>query len=293
MAQNIIVNSDYNINVGANDVNVTAENFRVYGDLVVTGDQVVTSETNLSISNNTILINEGETGAGVTLGSAGITVDRGSVDDAILTWDETTDKWKFLVGASRANLEANVSMASLDLGGTTITDIVTEAETIGANDNDTSIPTTAAVKDYADAIATSAAAGGAQYDIQYNTGSGLGGNSNFTVNYTTNVVSILGELNVDNININGNDIISSNVDGNITFTPNGVGNIILAKTTGVSVQLDFTDQGSDPSATASVNKIYSKTPSGGGTGLYFVNNTTTGEFISKSKSIAYSLVFGG
>ena len=293
MAQNIIVNSDYNINVGANDVNVTAENFRVYGDLVVTGDQVVTSETNLSISNNTILINEGETGAGVTLGSAGITVDRGSVDDAILTWDETTDKWKFLVGASRANLEANVSMASLDLGGITITDIVTEAETIGANDNDTSIPTTAAVKDYADAIATSAAAGGAQYDIQYNTGSGLGGNSNFTVNYTTNVVSILGELNVDNININGNDIISSNVGGNITLTPNGVGNIILAKTTGVSVQLDFTDQGSDPSATASVNKIYSKTPSGGGTGLYFVNNTTTGEFISKSKSIAYSLVFGG
>ena len=184
-------------------------------------------------------------------------------------------------------------MAALELDSVTVTDIITEAETIGANDNDTSIPTSAAVKDYADAIATSASAGGAQYDVQYNTGAGLGGNSNFTVNYTTNVVSILGELNVDNININGNDIISSNVDGNITLTPNGVGNIILAKETGVSVQLDFTDQGSDPSATATVNKIYSKTPSGGGTGLYFVNNTTTGEFISKSKSIAYSLVFGG
>ena len=293
MAQNLIVNSDYNIDVGANEVNITATEVNVIGNFVVTGTTTTVDTTDLAITDNTIVLNQGEAGAGVTLGSAGITVDRGSSDDAILTWDETTDKWNFKVGASTADLVANVSMSALELDGITITDIITEAETIGANDNDTSIPTSAAVKDYADAIATSAAAGGAQYDVQYNTGAGLGGNSNFTVNYTTNVVSILGELNVDNININGNDIISSNVDGNITFTPNGVGNIILAKTTGVSVQLDFTDQGSDPSATATVNKIYSKTPSGGGTGLYFVNNTTTGEFISKSKSIAYSLVFGG
>jgi len=293
MAQNLIVNSDYNIDVGANEVNITATEVNVIGNFVVTGTTTTVDTADLAVTDNNIVLNQGESGAGVTLGSAGITVDRGSVDDAILTWDETTDKWNFKVGASTADLVANVSMSELELDGITITDIVTEAETIGANDNDTSIPTTAAVKDYADAIATSAAAGGAQYDVQYNTGVGLGGNSNFTVNYTTNVVSILGELNVDNININGNDIISSNVGGNITLTPNGVGNIILAKTTGVSVQLDFTDQGSDPSATASVNKIYSKTPSGGGTGLYFVNNTTTGEFISKSKSIAYSLVFGG
>jgi|14BtaG_2_1085337.scaffolds.fasta_scaffold08238_3 hypothetical protein len=293
MAQNLIVNSDYNIDVGANEVNITASEVNVIGNFVVTGTTTTVDSANMSVTDNNIVLNQGEAGAGVTLGSAGITVDRGSVDDATLIWDETTDKWNFKVGASTADLVANVSMDALELDGVTVTDIITEAETIAANDNDTSLPTSAAVKAYADAIATSSAAGGAQYDVQYNTGAGLGGNSNFTVNYTTNVVSILGELNVDNININGNDIISSNVDGNITLTPNGVGNIILAKETGVSVQLDFTDQGSDPSATATVNKIYSKTPSGGGTGLYFVNNTTTGEFISKSKSIAYSLVFGG
>lgn len=293
MAQNLIVNSDYNIDVGANEVNITATEVNVIGNFVVTGTTTTVDSANMSVTDNNIVLNQGEAGAGVTLGSAGITVDRGSVDDATLIWDETTDKWNFKVGASTADLVANVSMAALELDGVTVTDIITEAETIAANDNDTSLPTSAAVKAYADAIATSSAAGGAQYDVQYNTGAGLGGNSNFTVNYTTNVVSILGELNVDNININGNDIISSNVNGNITLTPNGVGNIILAKETGVSVQLDFTDQGSDPSATATVNKVYSKTPSGGGTGLYFVNNTTTGEFISKSKSIAYSLVFGG
>jgi hypothetical protein len=293
MAQNLIVNSDYNIGVGANEVNITASEVNVIGNFVVTGTTTTVDTTDLAITDNTIVLNQGEAGAGVTLGSAGITIDRGTEDDSILTWDESTDKWKFLVGASPADLVANISTAALELDGVTVTDIITEAETIGANDNDTSIPTTAAVKDYADAIALASAAGGAQYDVQYNTGSGFGGNTNFTFNYSTNVISILGELNVDNININGNDIISSNAGGNITLTPNGVGNIILAKETAVSVQLDFTDQGSDPSATATVNKVYSKTPSGGGTGLYFVNNTTTGEFISKSKSIAYSLVFGG
>jgi hypothetical protein len=69
--------------------------------------------------------------------------------------------------------------------------------------------------------------------------------------------------------------------------------ITLGKAADVSIQCNFADQGSDPSATATKNKIYSKAPSGGGTGLYFVNNTTSGEMISKSKAIAFSLVFGG
>ena len=91
----------------------------------------------------------------------------------------------------------------------------------------------------------------------------------------------------------GNTISSTDTNGNILLTPNGTGEITLTKAANVSVQLDFADQGSDPSATGSTNKIYSKTPSGGGTGLYFVNNTTSGEMISKSKAIAFSLVFGG
>ncbi|MBM3206696.1 MAG: hypothetical protein FJZ43_03700, partial [Candidatus Staskawiczbacteria bacterium] len=41
----------------------------------------------------------------------------------------------------------------------------------------------------------------------------------------------LTSLDVDNINVNGNTIISSNTNGNITLTPNGTGNIALGTLT--------------------------------------------------------------
>jgi hypothetical protein len=46
------------------------EQVRIYGDLIVTGNQSVVSETSLAISDNEILLNEGEGGAGVTLGTS-------------------------------------------------------------------------------------------------------------------------------------------------------------------------------------------------------------------------------
>ena len=49
----------------------------------------------------------------------------------------------------------------------------------------------------------------------------------------TNVTSLgtLTALQVDNININGNAITSTNTDGNITLTPNGAGDISLGADT--------------------------------------------------------------
>jgi len=43
----------------------------------------------------------------------------------------------------------------------------------------------------------------------------------------TGAVDITGDLDVDNININGNTIISTDVNGNITLTPNGIGNVAI------------------------------------------------------------------
>ena len=41
-------------------------------------------------------------------------------------------------------------------------------------------------------------------------------------------VDIIGDLDVDNININGNTIISTDTDGNINLTPDGVGEVVLS-----------------------------------------------------------------
>ena len=60
-------------------------------------------------------------------------------------------------------------------------------------------------------------------------------NANLTFDGTTltatAAVNITGDLDVDNININGNTIISTNTDGNINLTPNGTGEVIASSLT--------------------------------------------------------------
>jgi cytoskeletal protein CcmA (bactofilin family) len=45
----------------------------------------------------------------------------------------------------------------------------------------------------------------------------------------TGSVNVVGDLDVDNLNLNGNTIISTNTDGNIALTPNGTGEVDISK----------------------------------------------------------------
>jgi len=48
-------------------------------------------------------------------------------------------------------------------------------------------------------------------------------------------IDITGTLSVDNVTIDGNDISTSNTNGNLTFTPNGTGIVVVNTTTGLKV----------------------------------------------------------
>jgi hypothetical protein len=61
----------------------------VSGNLVVTGNSTSITTQDLDISDNIIIINKGETGAGVSLVTSGIVVDRGALPDAELLFDES------------------------------------------------------------------------------------------------------------------------------------------------------------------------------------------------------------
>jgi hypothetical protein len=63
------------------------------GNLTVQGDTTLIENTNLSITDNIILLNNGETGAGVTSGTSGIEIDRGTLQAQRLLWDESTGIW--------------------------------------------------------------------------------------------------------------------------------------------------------------------------------------------------------
>jgi len=62
----------------------------VSGNLTVQGTTTTVQSETTTIKDNIIILNSGETGAGVTLGTAGIQVDRGpSTADAQIVWDES------------------------------------------------------------------------------------------------------------------------------------------------------------------------------------------------------------
>ena len=61
----------------------------ITGNLTVQGSETTISTTNMAIKDNIIVVNNGEAGAGVTLGTAGILINRGSSTNVSMRWTET------------------------------------------------------------------------------------------------------------------------------------------------------------------------------------------------------------
>lgn len=91
MGQFLRVNGDYNIKTpdGSKIVfDVGTGNVRVIGNLVVDGEFLNVSVTDLDVEDNIITLNAGETGSGVTLDYSGIQIDRGLGTDVQFLWNE-------------------------------------------------------------------------------------------------------------------------------------------------------------------------------------------------------------
>lgn len=65
----------------------------VQGNLVVGGNSTSVSKTDMDITDNIIELNKGETGAGVTLVTSGIKIDRGSLPSTYIYYRESDNKW--------------------------------------------------------------------------------------------------------------------------------------------------------------------------------------------------------
>jgi hypothetical protein len=108
MGQVVQTNGDYTIRAIADPVSGgrivldTGPNIgevRITGNLVVTGDVLNVEASQLNINDNTITVNFGETGAGVTLFYAGLEVDRGSLPNAAFVYDEINGNWLLAAGS--------------------------------------------------------------------------------------------------------------------------------------------------------------------------------------------------
>lgn len=116
---------------------------------------------------------------------------------------------------------------SLNLGAsTTITGMIDD-DTFATASASTAA-SSESIKAYVDAT-IGGGAGGSNGQIQYNNSGAFGGDS-ITTNGSgawTGTLSLTGQLNVDNLRLDGNTFSSTNTDGNVNITPNGTGHVVV------------------------------------------------------------------
>jgi hypothetical protein len=83
------------------NITLSTDNVYIVGNLTVRGNTTTVSSNNLTITDNIIVLNQGETAAGITKGNAGIIIDRGSVPYAQLQFSQTAGNvWQVTTDAS-------------------------------------------------------------------------------------------------------------------------------------------------------------------------------------------------
>ena len=89
------INGNYDIvTLGVDDeVSITSSALTVTGNLTVQGTTTTVNSTDLDIKDRVVVLNKGETGAGVTGTYAGLEVDRGTLQEAKLVYDDSQDQW--------------------------------------------------------------------------------------------------------------------------------------------------------------------------------------------------------
>ncbi|MBT8439274.1 MAG: hypothetical protein KJO91_06065, partial [Gammaproteobacteria bacterium] len=102
------------------------DNIVIVGDLTVQGTTTTVNSATLEITDNIIVVNNGETGAGVSAGNAGVRADRGTLPDALMVWDELNDRWE--AGIDGATV--GISLVGHNHVVTDITDISVAANEI-------------------------------------------------------------------------------------------------------------------------------------------------------------------
>ena len=79
-------------------------NVTVGGDLIVNGTTTTVNTATLEVTDNVIVANKDEAGAGITAGSGGLEIERGTLPNAKLVYNEVSDQWEAGIEGSMTQL---------------------------------------------------------------------------------------------------------------------------------------------------------------------------------------------
>jgi len=318
-----ISNGNYKVKVQSGgsitlDTGFESGEVRITGDLIVEGNTTTVQSENMSVRDNIIILNDGETGSGITLDQSGIRIDRGSISDAFILFDENVT-WRDPVSATTINggfvfknevgSLVGIQTNSISTGGGDLylinngTGVISVTGTTNYELNVTDDDDITNKKYVDDAIITA-------FSTVLLTQIGDGTIDPTTVivrdNETTGNPSFI-EFNIDNVNIAnfysskfelGNirienttiETLSSNSD--LTLSAPGTGSVVIEDNVIITSLPTPNDNSLEPNFPIDGVKLYVKTPSTGGTGLYFANEQSVrDELISNNRSLIYSMIF--
>jgi len=282
---------------------------RITGDLTVLGNTTTIDTANMTVEDNIIELNTGETSlTGISLGTAGLSIYRGpSSSAATFLFDDTLSYlqpnggtgpgvFTFKVGASLGALQAHVLETSGEdlilLGQNAPNAVVSVTGTSDYENNvtdDDDIPN----KKYVDTAVAGAAisritAGNTIAEV-FDTSEGdplsqftieIDGVEKFSVNGTT--------TELHNLQIDGTTIRPKNSGESLYLESNGSGEVVARDV----LSIEGTVVPSAPAADTGRLKLYVQTEAEGGSGLFFVNTSSTrDELVSKKKALLYSMLF--
>ena len=315
---------------GTTDGGKPAGTVTIRGSLEVEGTTTTVESNDTLINDNVITLNNGQSGSGISASKgyiSGIEIDRGSYSVAKFVFDEQINwtlggdsgagTFSFRQDANIIPINTNGIVAQgtlfVDTGNSVIsvtntTDyeegiftyaggVITDGGS-GVIIDDDNIPNTKAVADYVNFILGSAF----QDRIEENdtfvetkdfdtTGNesvvDIGIDNTVTASFYNN------RIDLQDIEIKGSSITTTSSNSTLTLSAPGTGYVKIQDVLELTETPGDDDLTTiDPAAPAEGLRLYSKTEDTGGTGLYFVNKSTTqDELISNNRALLYGMLF--
>ena len=322
-----VPNGDYKISV-QDGGNITLNTGFEIGQVIITGNLLVQGNTttvqseDLTVRDNIIVVNSGENGAGITLDTAGLRIDRGSLSDGYILFDENitwrdpiteTTKTGGFIFRNDLNALVGIRTNSISTGGGDLYLINAGTGVIsvtGTNNYENQVTDDDHItnKKYVDNAITTAFATVLLTQI----GTGVidpttvkaldfevtGTESTVEVAIDNNTIAnfYIDRIDLDGIRITGTTIETTIADNDLILSAPGAGHVRvqdMLQITSVPHQGDVTTELYVPTDVPADGMIlYVSNQAQGGTGLYFLNaESTKDEFISNNRSLVYSMIF--
>ncbi len=321
------VSGDYKIEANASSstsVTIDTPLTIVTGNLNVLGTFTNITSTNTNIKDNIVVLNSGETNNYVTLDVSGILISRGANDSiaqaATFLYNDNTSSggvWSVGTVTNRGLFEFKVSqqLSAIRVNAIRAAAGASKLNLLG-NDNPTAVLSVSGTTNYEnqvlddDDIPNKKYVDSAIYSETSSSRKLQVGNNFIEINspdvsildpYYSTTDKIFASLTTNTnivFNLEGTEVnfLELNINNNKLYINTSTNkDLVLETNEGYNIQIKNPLKIAKSSATTgTVNDIilYStSTIGGGGTGLYYINNTDTDELISRRKAIIYGIIF--